>query len=373
MSRGLVQIPPTLRPGAPHSPHPSRGSASRHRGQGYGAAVVAVTVAVEDHGPARVRPGSDRPVAAERRLRLSGALDLARTLSPLQHGRSDPCLQITGADALRATRTPEGPATTWLRLCGREELRVRAWGPGAGWAVDHAAVLVGEDEDHDALGALLAAVDQPESALLRDVHHRHPGVRTPCSEAVVEALFPIILEQRVTAAGAKRSYRSLVRAHGGPAPGPPELTGRLRLPPSPARLARLPSWEWHRHEVERRRGDTVRRVATHARVLDAAARLPLTDAYRRLRSVPGVGPWTLGGIGGTALGDPDAVVVGDFHLPNQVAWAFRGIPRSEDDEMLALLEPYRGQRGRILRLVGLAGMGAPRYGPRKVNPRISRL
>jgi 3-methyladenine DNA glycosylase/8-oxoguanine DNA glycosylase len=64
------------------------------------------------------------------------------------------------------------------------------------------------------------------------------------------------------------------------------------------------------------------------------------------------------------VGDPDAVSTGDFHLPNTVAWLFRRRPRSNDAEMLELLEPYRGQRGRVLRLVMLSRTRAPKFGPK---------
>lgn len=308
----------------------------------------------------------------ETRLRLSRPLDLARTLGPLRRGRGDPCLHIAGHDAVRATRTPEGPATTWLRHEGAE-LEVRAWGPGARWAADHVADLVGEHDDGAAFTALLATVDRPERNLLHDLDRRHPGVRIPRSAALTEALFPTILEQRVTSAGALRSHRSLVRAFGAPAPGPPEVARHVVLPPAPECLARLPGWTYHRHEVDRRRADTIRWVAARARAVDAAADLPLDAAYRRLRALPGVGAWTLGGVGLCALGDPDAVIVGDYHVPHQVSWLFRAIARSTDEEMLALLAPYRGHRGRVLRLLGLSGVGPPRFGPRRVNPRISRL
>lgn len=306
------------------------------------------------------------------RLRLRRPLDLAQTLGPVRRGRGDPCLHVAGHDAVRATRTPEGPATTWLRH-GGAELEVRAWGPGARWAADHVADLVGEHDDVDGFTALLATVDRPEQPLLHDLHRRHPGVRIPRSAAVTEAMFPTILEQRVTSASALRSYRSLVRALGAPAPGPPEVARHVVLPPAPDRLARLPVWTYHRHEVERGRADTIRRVAARAPALDAAADLPLEAAYRRLRSVPGVGAWTLGGVGLCALGDPDAVIVGDDHVPHQVSWLFRGVARSTDAQMLALLAPYQGHRGRVLRLLGLSGVGPPRFGPRRVNPRISRL
>jgi 3-methyladenine DNA glycosylase/8-oxoguanine DNA glycosylase len=65
-----------------------------------------------------------------------------------------------------------------------------------------------------------------------------------------------------------------------------------------------------------------------------------------------------------ALGDADAVPVGDYHLKDVVAWNLAGRPRGTDDEMLDLLEPYRGHRGRVIRLLTLAGDRPPKYGPR---------
>ena len=67
-------------------------------------------------------------------------------------------------------------------------------------------------------------------------------------------------------------------------------------------------------------------------------------------AVPGIGPWTAAEVGVRALGDADAVSVGDFHLPNLVAFALAGEPRGTDARMLELLEPYRGQRARVVRL-----------------------
>jgi 3-methyladenine DNA glycosylase/8-oxoguanine DNA glycosylase len=65
-----------------------------------------------------------------------------------------------------------------------------------------------------------------------------------------------------------------------------------------------------------------------------------------------------------ALGDPDAVSVGDFHLPNLVSFALAGEPRGTDARMLELLEPYRGQRGRVIRLLEASGIWPPARGPR---------
>ena len=63
------------------------------------------------------------------------------------------------------------------------------------------------------------------------------------------------------------------------------------------------------------------------------------------------------------LGDPDVVVVGDYHLPRIVGIGLTG-RALDDSEMLAELEPYRGQRGRVVRLLARAGVDRERRGPR---------
>ncbi|HYU05521.1 MAG TPA: hypothetical protein VEL02_16885, partial [Jatrophihabitantaceae bacterium] len=83
-----------------------------------------------------------------------------------------------------------------------------------------------------------------------------------------------------------------------------------------------------------------------------------------LRVVPGVGECTAAETVQRALGDPDAVSVGDYHIHDVVVHALTGRPRGDDDEMLRLLEPWRGQRQRIVRLIELSGVAKPRFGPR---------
>src|SRR5690606_6746255 len=95
------------------------------------------------------------------------------------------------------------------------------------------------------------------------------------------------------------------------------------------------------------------------------AQLPLAETAAKLALISGVGPWTIGIAMGPACGDDDAVPVGDYHLPNLVAWNLAGEPRGDDPRMLELLEPYRPQRGRVLRLLSLAGRRAPAFGPRR--------
>jgi 3-methyladenine DNA glycosylase/8-oxoguanine DNA glycosylase len=179
--------------------------------------------------------------------------------------------------------------------------------------------------------------------------------------AVFEALVPAVLEQKVTTIEAKAGYRALVDALGEPAPGP----ARLKLPPSPQVLARTPYWAFHRFGVERRRAVVIIEAARSANRVEEITTMDLPSAYRRLEAFPGVGPWTAAKVALIALGDPDAVPVGDYHLPHTVGYALEGTPRSSDERMLELLDPYRGHRARVIRLLMVSGIGAPRFGPRR--------
>ena len=288
-----------------------------------------------------------------RTLAVNGPLDLRRTLAPLSHGPGDTTIRLGAGRAWWATRTPDGPAAVAI-VRSDGVVRAEAHGPGADRVLaDIPALLALED------GGGPIPAGHP---LIGELARRFPGVRIPRTGAVLESLVPAILEQKVTGAEAHHAYTGLLRSHGEPAPGPPEW--RLRLPPAPATLARLPYYAYHPLGVERRRAELIRRVAARAAWFEAVAALPFPDAYARLMAVPGIGPWTAAEVGVRALGDADAVSVGDFHLPNLVAFALAREPRADDARMLELLEPYRGHRARVIRLLELSGIRAPRYGPR---------
>lgn len=251
----------------------------------------------------------------------------------------------------RATRTPDGPATVHLSG-GGDRVTVEAWGPGTGWALEHAPELVGAHDDEDGFDD-----HHPVVAQLRK---RLKGLRVGRSRAVVETLVPTVLEQKVQGVQARRSYSRLVRLLGERAPGPAPLL----LPPAPERVAALPYHVFHRCNVERKRAQTVRLVAQHARRLEETTSMGPADATRRLRALPGIGAWTAAEVSLFALGDPDAVSVGDYHIPHHVAWALAGEARADDARMLELLEPWRGHRGRVIRLIVAGHPGPPRFGPR---------
>jgi 3-methyladenine DNA glycosylase/8-oxoguanine DNA glycosylase len=306
--------------------------------------------------PSAPRGGHD----GERSFELDDELDLGLTLAPLAHGRGDPTIRIGRHQAWRATWTSEGAATVRLELRDRV-LLATAWGPGSRAALDGAAALAGLRDDPRAFA--------PRHPILREAVRRLRGLRLPRSGTVLEALVPAVLEQKVTGAEARRVWRALVARYGEPGPGP----GGLRLPPAPSTLAALPYHAYHRLGLERRRADVIRHAASVVDRVQETAHLPLPVAYRRLESIGGIGPWTAAEIGRVAFGDPDAISVGDFHVPRLVCWALAGEPRGDDARMLPLLAPYEGQRGRVQRLLEASGIRAPRHGPRMAPRRIAHL
>jgi 3-methyladenine DNA glycosylase/8-oxoguanine DNA glycosylase len=298
-----------------------------------------------------------------RTIALDSPLDLRRTLAPLWRGRGDPTMRMDFGGVWRATRTPDGPGTIHFAQRGTT-LQVDAWGDGSSWLIEHAHDLAGLRDDPAAL-----RTDQP---LIRDLARRNPGLRFPRTLAVFEALVPAIVEQKVTGREAHRAWHGLAIAHGEPAPGPAGASG-LRVPPAAAALAALPYFAFHPFGLERRRAETIRRAALDARRIEATTDLSSDDGQARLRAIPGIGPWTAAEVAARAWGDPDAVSIGDFHLSNLVSWALAGEPRGTDDRMLELLAPYAGQRGRVIRLLEVSGLGPPRRGPRYAGRRIEAL
>ena len=221
---------------------------------------------------------------------------------------------------------------------------------------------------------LIGIDDHPEQLipihpLLHDLHKRHHGLRIGRTEQVFESIVPAILGQKVTIKEAHRSQRDLARRYSEPAPGPLEL----RLPVAPETLKEVPYWELHELGIERKRADLLRFVAKRSSRLEEIVTMTKDEAFDRLIAFPGIGPWTAALVMGSALGDADAVPVGDYHLPNTVAWALANEPRADDSRMLELLEPYQGQRGRVIRLLKAGGIHAPKYGPKSAIRSISQI
>ena len=289
--------------------------------------------------------------SVSRALKLARPLDVALTLRLLRRGVGDPTMRIRDREVWRASRASRGPATLRVTSSGTL-LEAEAWGPGREETLESVPDLVGFRDTVDDF--------EPGHPLVSRLHRQRPGLRIPRTNAVLEAIVPAVLEQKVTGLEFRRSWRRMVLSFSEPAPGP----GGLVLPPSAEELIARSYPEWHPLGVERRRAEVIRELARHARRLEAMSSLPPSESARRLLAFPGVGPWTVAEVALRAFGDSDAVSVGDYHVPHLVSWALAGERRGSDARMLELLEPYRGHRGRVVRLLELGAAHPPRRGPR---------
>ncbi|MET8249178.1 DNA-3-methyladenine glycosylase 2 family protein [Streptomyces sp. NPDC005202] len=317
-------------------------------------------------GRAAVPAGVPRQAVAPGRVRTwvpDGPFDLGLVLGPLRRGPGDPTFRATPDGSVwRASRTPVGPGTLRVSVRGGE-VRGEAWGPGAEWLLEQLPELLGAADDPSAF--------EPRHRLLALTRHRRPGLRLTRTGLVLESLIPSILEQKVTTVEAYTAWRVLVRKYGEPAPGP--APARMYVMPAPRTWALIPSWEWHRAGVDNKRASTVLRAVRVAARLEEAARMPPAQAQERLELVSGIGPWTSAETVQRSHGAPDAVTVGDLHLPGIVGWALAGDRDADDAVMLRLLEPYAGQRHRAARLILLSGRVPPRRAPRMPRRDIGRL
>ena len=291
----------------------------------------------------------------ESTYRPHGPLDLQETVGILRRGPKDPTVVRDGSVLWLALRTPAGIATLALRPASGE-VRASAWGPGAGEALDLVPALCGALDDPEGF-------DPSSHPVLAATLQRRPGVRLTRTGAVFDALAGVILEQKVTGLQAYGAWRVLVTRFGEPAPGP--IPRPLFVAPDAAGWRRIPSWAWHRAGVEPAQSRTIVRAAERAagieRAVHAAPDGPARDTA--LTSLPGVGLWTAAETRIRALGDPDAVSVGDYHLSHEVGFALTG-RRTDDAGMLELLGPWAGHRQRVVRLIRMSGALEPRRGPR---------
>ncbi len=289
------------------------------------------------------------PINGKRRkVSLANVIDLRETV----RGAKSPVM-IGPTELLWSTRTPDGLGTLSLEKATDELVEAEAWGPGADWLLEQAPRLLGADDDLSGF--------QP-TGKVGDLWRRRP-FRLARTDRPWDALVGAIFGQKVQIANAVKARRSLARRFGEPAPGP----SKGWILPAPETVARLGYADFHRLGVERKRAEILIRTAREMPRLHSTFAATGPDAatriQTRLQHIRGIGPWTTAMVTAVTIGDPDAVPVGDYHLPHTVSWVMAGEPRGTDERMLELLEPYKGHRWRVIRLAKGNG-SAPKYGPR---------
>ncbi|MGO9508634.1 MAG: DNA-3-methyladenine glycosylase family protein [Mycobacterium sp.] len=290
-----------------------------------------------------------------RTVTFPGAVSFGHTLAPLRRGPRDPCFRLPGDGTIwRTSLLASGPVTARFSRAAPDAARCVAWGDGAEQFLDMLPALLGADDD--------ASDFAPRHPTVVAAQQRVPHLRLGRTGHVLEALIPAVIEQRVPGADAFRSWRVLVSKYGTPAPGP--APDGMRVPPSADAWRYIPSWEFHRANVDPGRAQTVVGCARRAASLERLVSQPAEQVREALTSLPGVGVWTAAEVAQRALGDADAVSVGDYHIPKMIGWTLLGHP-VDDAGMLEVLEPMRPHRHRVVRLLEASGLAyEPRRGPR---------
>lgn len=276
--------------------------------------------------------------------------DFVETTRLLRTGAGDPTFRREPDGLWRTAHTGEGPVT--VRLTTGKVLQAEAWGPGAAAVMPDIPRWIGLHESPWQL---------PAHPVVDRLVKTHRGLRSTDTRDVFAALVAVVLQQLVTWEEAAMSWRRLCEALGEPAPGP----GRMRLSPTPRAIRSAGTSRLQAAGIGFRQARTLVELARVARAVQRAGDLPTGDAAALLERVRGVGAWTSSMVLGARLGRPEPIPTGDFHLPHTIAWALAGEPRATDARMLELLEPFRGQAFRVVRLVFAARIQAPRRGPRR--------
>lgn len=264
-------------------------------------------------------------------------------------GIRDPSMNLKNAAQL-AFETPDGP-TTVQATRHEQTLTIQCFGNGRHWVQPR-------------LAALFGLLDQPQefrpNGIVESLIRELPGVHLPTLPVLFHRLVQIVLQQLVSWNDALSGWCQMTRRFGSDAPGP----SSLRLAPSAKLIKQLGYYDIVQCGVLPRQARLILRLAHEAKRIERLAEENPESLSKYLLTIPGVGDWTVQYLLGASCGVADAVMTGDYGLPHTVAWFLSGEERSNDEEMLQLLEPYRGHRFRVINLLWQSGITAPRRGPK---------
>lgn len=286
---------------------------------------------------------------------LDTHFDMGASFVMQRTGGSDPTARLEPNRFIKASRTPDGLVAIELCHLG-SRVRVRAWGPGASWTLARVPAWLGEN---DGLERFVP------TGVVETWAHKRRGLRLPRSPFPTDLHMSFVLQQRIKFAEAAQQHRVLAQRYGEPAPGPLELL----VFPDHDKLRRIPSYDFRALGIDNKRATALVEAARLRKRLLEYEQASFDEVRRFLMLIPGTGPWTAENLLAIAFGDPDAVPPGDVHLPHSISFALAGELFGSDERMFELLEPYRGHRNRVVRLMFLAGPTRPYIDKARVRRR----
>ena len=224
-------------------------------------------------------------------------------------------------------------------------LHVRAFGEDAEELASEAADGM---RQRDGYGEFMTE----DTGVLR-LHRMLPGLRVLRVPWLYDMTCSAILQQRIRTVDAMRDWRRMTQRYGSEAP-----LGLRAFPPAEV-LAAVPQFELERMGIDAKRAKTLLRFAKEMRFVSLKPSMDFGRLRQTLLRVSGIGPWTTETVMGYGAGDTDAAIPGDLHLPRIVCYALAGERDGSDERMMELLEPFRGHRFRIIRLLCAAGVDVP--------------
>jgi 3-methyladenine DNA glycosylase/8-oxoguanine DNA glycosylase len=288
---------------------------------------------------------------ARRHVRIF-PVHFARTFSMQRLGPHDPTAELVG-DCFRKAFFYRGAAGA-VEICRERDgehddkddgLLVSAFGPEAERLLEETVRGLSQDDGY-------ADFMTEDTGVLR-LHRSLPGLRLLRMPWLYDMTCSAILQQRIRTVDAMRDWRRIAQRYGSAGP-----LGLRVFPPAEV-LARVPLFALEQMGIDGKRARTLLKFAREMAFVRLDGDLSFQVLRERLLRVPGIGPWTAESVLGYGAGDPDAAIPGDLHLPRVVCYALAGEPGGTDERMMELLEPFRGHRFRIIRLLYAAGLDVP--------------
>ncbi len=277
-------------------------------------------------------------------------INFSRTFSLQNIGPYDPTASLTATRLRKAFFAENGPCVVEMSQ-----------------AVNGATIVVQGTDNEQVRDILVRGLSRddgyhsfsPKHPLVGKMHRQLPGLRLFPVPWIFDVACAVVLQQRIRFVDAAKSWRLISNKYGEITP-----TGLIAFPPARV-VASMETWRFEELGVDGKRTKTLILMARELKRHPITADMAPAAARAILQRIPGVGPWTIDTILGYGLGDSDALPLGDLYLPHVVAYGLTGATRGSDEGMVQLLEPFRGQRFRVVRLLGEARIGPPRnYSPR---------